>query len=324
MSGYNGISDAPEVSMLEKPRILQVGDLPPAAVEALAESFRIERSTEGRAGIRGIATSGKAPIDAALLQRMPDLSIVSCLGAGVEGVDVEAAAARGIEVASTAHVLADDVADIALGLVIALARDVRRADRFVRDGGWASGKYRLGTGLGGARLGILGLGTIGARIARRAEASGMIVGYHGRRRRADCACQYFADLAEMARWCRFLVVACPGGAATRHLVDSRVLEALGPESFLVNVARGSVVDETALAAALESERLAGAGLDVFEDEPHPLPALVASERTLLLPHIGSATHETRAAMIRAMVEALRRRLVSSLLPGGEGGREAAG
>jgi hydroxypyruvate reductase len=294
--------------MLEKARILQVGDLPPAAVEALDRAFRVERSAA--AGIHGIATSGKAPIDAALLKRLPDLEIVSCLGAGTEGVDLAAAAARGIEVANTAHVLAADVADIAMGLVIGLARDFRGADRFVRTGAWAGGKYPLGAALRGARLGILGLGTIGSAVAHRAEAFGMTIGYHVRRPRADCAYEYFADLVEMARWCRFLVVACPGGAATRHLVDARILEAIGPEGFLVNVARGSVVDEAALAAALAGEEIAGAGLDVFEDEPHPLPALVASERTLLLPHIGSATHETRGAMIEAMVEALRRRLLN--------------
>lgn len=296
-----------------RPRILQVGDLPPAAERALAGVFRVQRLGEADdlAGIRGIATSGKARIDAGLLGRMPDLEIVSCLGAGVDGVDIDAAAARGIAVENTSKVLADDVADIAIGLVIALARDFRGADRFVRGGGWAERKYPLGTALRGARLGVLGLGTIGAAVARRAEAFGMAVGYHGRRRREDCAYEFFPDLAEMARWCGFLVVSCPGGEATHHLVNASILEALGPEGFLVNVARGSVVDEAALAEALDAGKIAGAGLDVFEDEPHPLPGLVASDRALLLPHIGSATHETRAAMIEAMVGALRTRLLAS-------------
>lgn len=302
--------------MLEKARILRVGDLPPAALDTLAKNFRLEQAGNADlASIRGIATSGKARIDAALIARMPQLEIVACLGAGVEGVDVDIAAARGIEVATTAHVLADDVADVAMGLVVALARDFRRADRFVRDGGWAGGKYPLGTALRGARLGILGLGTIGSAIARRAEAFGMIVGYHGRRPRADCPYAYFPDLAEMARWCRFLVVSCPGSPATHHLVNADIFQALGPKGSLVNVARGSVVDEAALTAALDAGKIAGAGLDVFDDEPHPLPALLASERTLLLPHIGSATHETRAAMIEAMVEALQRRLLSSFSQG---------
>jgi lactate dehydrogenase-like 2-hydroxyacid dehydrogenase len=258
--------------------------------------------------IGGIATNGKATIDAALLDRLPNLRIVSCLGAGTDGIDMDLLERRGIALATTSAVLAPDVADIAIGLVIALARDLRRADRFVRDGRWRDGKYPLGVALGGARLGIVGLGSIGSAIGARAAALGMEIGYHNRSPRPGAPYRFFDSVAGLAAWSRFLVLACPGGAATRHLVDAEVLAALGRDSFLVNVSRGSVVDEIALVAALAGGTIAGAGLDVFEDEPAPNPVLVAQDNTIVLPHIGSATAETRDAMARAMVDALVRAL----------------
>lgn len=294
--------------MTGKARVLQLGPLPEAAVALLRERFALE--IEAGAGIRGIATSGKQAIGAPLLDRLPDLAIVSCLGAGTDGLDTDALARRGIAVATTARVLAADVADVAIGLVIALARDFRRADRFVRDGGWQAGRHPLGHALAGARLGILGLGTIGCAVARRAAAFGMEIGYHNRAPRADAAARYFPSLPDLADWCRFLVVSCPGGPATHNLVDAQVLAALGPGGWLVNVARGSVVDESALVAALEDGRIAGAGLDVFAAEPAPHPALLVRDDVILLPHIGSATVETRDAMARAMIAALARALAA--------------
>lgn len=285
-------------------RVLQVGPLPDMAVALLRERFVLETTSAVGRGIRGIATNGKEPVDGRLLDRLPDLAIVSCLGAGTEGIDMAAMTRRGIAVATTAGVLAADVADVAIGLVIALARDFRSADRFVREGRWQAGKHRLGHALSGARLGILGLGTIGSALAARAEAFGMEVGYHNRAPREDVAARYFPSLMGLADWCRFLVVCCPGGSATRNIVDAAVLGALGPSGWLVNVARGSVVDEGALVAALEGGRIAGAGLDVFASEPAPDPRLLALDNVILLPHIGSATVETRDAMARAMVAAL--------------------
>jgi lactate dehydrogenase-like 2-hydroxyacid dehydrogenase len=290
-------------------RILQVGDLPPAAVALLEQHFTLRTvatlGAQEAPAIVGIATGGKAPIDAALLARLPNLRLVSCLGAGTDGIDTDWLAARGIAIATTSAVLAADVADVALGAVIALARDFRRADRFVRDGRWRDGKYPLGVALRGARLGVLGLGAIGSAVATRAGAFGMDIGYHTRTPRPAVPHRHFASLRDLATWCRFLVVACPGGPLTRHLVDARVLAALGPDGFLVNVARGSVVDEAALGAALSTGTIAGAGLDVFENEPTPDPTLLAQDNTLVLPHIGSATTQTRDAMARAMVDALR-------------------
>ncbi len=277
--------------------------MPDPAVSLLREHFVLVSSAIGP-GIRGIATNGKVPIEGDLLDRLPDLAIVSCLGAGTDGLDMDALARRGVAVTTTASVLAADVADVAIGLVIALARDFRCADRFVRDGRWQAGRHRLGTALSGARLGILGLGTIGSAAAARAEAFGMEIGYHNRAPREDAAARYFPSLVGLAEWCRFLVVCCTGGSGTRKIIDTEVLGALGPRGWLVNVARGSVVDEGALVAALEGGRIAGAGLDVFASEPAPDRGLLALDNVILLPHIGSATAETRDAMARAMVAAL--------------------
>src|SRR5690606_17991075 len=169
-------------------------------------------------------------------------------------------------------------------------------------------KYALGTSLAGSQLGIVGMGTIGEAVAQRAMAFGMTVGYHNRSPKQVSLHRYFASLGELAEWSTFLVLCCPGGPATRHLVDAQILAALGANGWLVNVARGSVVDEAALAAALESGVIAGAGLDVFADEPEPHPGLMR-DNAVLLPHIGSATSQTRDAMANAMVEALARALI---------------
>ena len=284
---------------------MQVGPLSAEAVELLKQRFSV--LTEVTADIRGIATSGKARIGRDLLDRLPHLETVSCLGAGTDGLDMDELGRRGIRVATTSRVLAADVADVAIGLVIALARDFRRADRFVRKGLWQQGKYPLGRALAGSRLGILGLGTIGEAVAYRAAAFGMKIGYHNRSRKPDLR-RYFASPIELAEWSNFLVICAPGGSETHHLVGASVLDALGLEGWLINVARGSVVDEQALVAALDAGVIAGAGLDVFEDEPNPHPGLVARDDVILLPHIGSATAATRNAMAAAMVEALVRAL----------------
>ena len=297
--------------------VLQVGALPPAAEGLLAARFDVAAFAEEAhalaaasrlTGVLGIATTGKTPIGAALISALPGLRVISCLGAGTDGIDVSAAQARGVEIATTSRVLAADVADVAMGLVIATARDFVAADRFVRSGGWAGGRYPLGLSLGGARLGIVGLGNIGKAVARRATAFDMQVAYTARRQVEGAPWTYFVELAELARWSRFLVLCCPGGPETYRLVDGSVLSALGTDGILINVARGSVVDEAVLAQAIKTGIIAGAGLDVFEHEPKPYPALLASPRVTLLPHIGSATVETRERMAKAMVEALARAL----------------
>jgi lactate dehydrogenase-like 2-hydroxyacid dehydrogenase len=219
-------------------------------------------------------------------------------------VDVEHARKRGILVTNTPDVLTDCVADLAIALVIDVARGVTSGDRYVRAGKWLKGPMPLATKVSGARLGILGLGRIGRAIAARAEGFDMEIRYHNRRQVPDSPYGYERTLEDLARWCDFLVVATAGGESTRGLVSAQVLEALGPEGFLVNIARGSVVDEPALVEALAARRVAGAGLDVFADEPNVPGPLLALDNVVLTPHIASATTDTRAAMGQLVLDNL--------------------
>lgn len=254
---------------------------------------RLERDA-GR--VRIVATSAVRGLDAAAMARLPSLAAVASFGVGVDAIDLAAARARGIVVANTPDVLDECVADHAFALVVATMRRIAEADRFVRAGRWLDGVFPLATRISGKRLGILGLGRIGKVVARRASGFDMSVGYHNRRVDPSVDHPYFASPRELAAWADVLVVTCPGGPATRGLVDAEVLAALGPRSFLVNVSRGSVVDEAALIAALESGAIAGAGLDVFADEPRVPDALRLRDDVVATPHIASATRETRGAM----------------------------
>ena len=251
--------------------------------------------------IRAIVTTGERGASAALIERLPRLEIIACFGVGYDGIDVEACRARGIRVTNTPDVLSRDVADMGLGLILMTLRRMAEADRFVRRGDWIQDTLPLGTCLAGKKLGIIGLGRIGMELAKRARAVDMIPAYHNRSRRGDVELPYFATPIELARWADVLVLACPGGAATHHLVTAEVLEALGPEGWLINIARGSVVDEAALVQALETGRIKGAGLDVFADEPRVPEALLAMENVVLQPHMASATEETRDAMAALVV-----------------------
>ena len=242
-------------------------------------------------------TSGVWGVRSEHLDRLPGLRAVVNFGVGYDSTDISEAANRGIVVSNTPDVLTDCVADTAVGLLIDVMRRLSAADRFVRRGEWARGRVpALASRVTGARVGILGLGRIGLAIAHRLEAFDARISYHNRREREDVSYSYAASPVELAGGCGVLVVAAAGGAESRHLVDGAVLSALGPEGFLVNVARGSVVDETALVAALEEGQIAGAGLDVFADEPHLPAALLDRDDVVLLPHVGSATRETRGAM----------------------------
>lgn len=254
---------------------------------------RLERDA-GR--VRIVATSAVRGLDAAAMARLPSLAAVASFGVGVDAIDLAAARARGIAVANTPDVLDECVADHAFALVMATMRRIAEADRFVRAGRWLDGVFPLATRISGKRLGILGLGRIGKVVARRASGFDMSVGYHNRRVDPSVDRPYFASPRELAAWADVLVVTCPGGPATRGLVDAEVLAALGPRSFLVNVSRGSVVDEAALIAALEAGAIAGAGLDVFADEPRVPDALRLRDDVVATPHIASATRETRGAM----------------------------
>ncbi len=255
--------------------------------------------------IRGIAAGGMGA-DATLIEPLPNLEIISSFGVGYDAVDVVAAAARGVIVTNTPDVLNDDVADTALALLLAANRSLVTGDRYVRAGRWLEGELPLATKTAGQTVGIVGLGRIGKAIAKRAEACGVTIVYHGRRHQPDQPYRYYQSLTAMAADSDVLILICPGGEATTHIVDAEVLAALGPNGVLINVARGSVVDQAALVAALTEGRLRAAGLDVYEDEPRVPEVLFELDNVILLPHLGSATVETRAAMCNLVVENLRR------------------
>ena len=246
--------------------------------------------------VRAVAGSGDSKVSAELMAQLPALELISIMGVGYDGVDVAAAKARGVMVTHTPNVLNDDVADLAISLMLCAARQLPAADRFVRSGQWLKGPMPLARKMSGARLGLVGMGRIGQAIAQRAQAFGMQIAYHTRSPKAGVPYAYHADLLSLARDSDFLVLITPGGAGTRHLVNAQVLQALGPKGILVNVARGSVVDEAALIEALEGGVIGGAALDVFEDEPRVPQRLMDLPQVVLVPHIGSATGQTRQAM----------------------------
>ena len=262
--------------------------------------------------IRAIAASGDSTVSAALIQQLPALEIISVMGVGYDGVDVAAAKAGGVMVTHTPDVLNDDVADLALGLMLSAARQLPAADRWVRDGRWLAGAMPLARKMSGARLGIVGMGRIGQAIAQRALAFGMAIAYTARSAKAALPYRYLPSAEALAAESDFLVLITPGGAGTRHLIDAKVLAALGSSSpqkgILINVARGSVVDELALIDALERGVIAGAGLDVFEAEPQVPARLLALPQVVLSPHIGSATANTRQAMATLAFDNLRLQL----------------
>ena len=290
---------------MSQPDVLVVAKLPPFLMDALRATFTIHdrlHQTDAAAfdavapRIRAIAASGESTVDAALMDRLPALQIISVMGVGYDGIDVIAAKARNVVVTHTPGVLNDDVADLAIGLMLATARAIPQGDRHVRAGLWPSGPMPLARKVSGARLGLVGMGRIGQAIAQRASAFAMSVAYTARSAKAELSYRYLPSARALAAESDFLVVITPGGAGTRKLIDAEVLAALGADGILVNVARGSVVDETALIDALQRGVIAGAGLDVFESEPNVPQALRDLNNVVLTPHIGSATGATRRAM----------------------------
>ena len=305
--------------MTTKHRIIQVGSLAgsPYANKSLADNYdvvelwkypdRKAALAEHGKGVTAVVTSATYGANAELINALPDLKAICSWGVGYETIDIQAAKQRGVQVSNTPDVLTDCVADLAWGLLIAGARHMGQGERFVRAGQWGQvhGGIPLGLRVSGKKLGIVGLGRIGEAIARRGMGFDMDVRYHNRRKRDDVEYGYEASLTDLAKWADFLIVATVGGPSTRHLVNQEVLEALGPTGIIVNIARGPVIDETALVAALENGKLGCAALDVFEHEPKVPEALSKSDRAVLLPHIGSATLETRVAMENLMLDNLR-------------------
>jgi hydroxypyruvate reductase len=288
------------------PVVLAVMKLPPFYLEPLRKHFTVldrvhETDPEAFAKIaptvRAITGGGESQVSRSLMQKLVALEMISIMGVGYDRVDVAAAIERRVPVTHTPEVLNDEVADLAIGLMLSIARRIPQADRYVRAGHWAEkGPMPFARKMSGARIGIVGLGRIGKAIAQRAAAFNMSIAYTGRSRQDDVAYEYHPSARALAAAVDFLVVITPGGAATRHMIDREVLAALGPRGYLINVARGTVVDEAALIEALQTGAIAGAGLDVFEDEPNVPAALRALDNVVLTPHMASATHETRQAM----------------------------
>ncbi len=288
-----------------QPDILVTAPLPPFLYEPLKADYRCHDyyqsshkpgllAAEG-ARVRGLVQGGGTLTPTELLDKLPKLEIISVFGVGYDGVPVAYCKQRGLKVTNTPDVLTDDVADVALGLILMTGRGFVRLNRFVQAGEWEKRGPELTTKLGGRKVGVLGLGRIGKAIAQRVAAMGMKVAYTGRKPQ-DVPYEYMSDLRSLAAAVDFLVVACPGGPATKNIVDSGVLAALGKKGTLINIARGSIVDEPALVTALKAGSIKGAGLDVFADEPHIPAELLAMDNVVLLPHVGSATRETRQAM----------------------------
>ena len=279
-----------------------------AVREAAQYPSRLGALRDGGDAIRAVLTNGRGGISGEEMALLPKLELVCTVGAGYEAVDLETARSRGIAVANCPDTNASAVADSAMMLLMAATRHLLAADRFVRAGGWQE-SWRIDTPtISGKRLGILGMGTIGGKIAQRAARGfDMEIGYHNRKPAAASAYRYFASLVELATWADFLVSAAPGGPATRHLIGAEVLAALGPQGYVVNVGRGTVIDTAALLDALRSQRIGGAGLDVVEGEPGVpplLPDLLQFENVVITPHVAGRAPESRLAATRLLLENL--------------------
>jgi lactate dehydrogenase-like 2-hydroxyacid dehydrogenase len=306
-----------------KTLVLQIAALPPAADRVLAERYEVHRGLQSAereqavtaigAGVRAVVTGGHLGIPNALIDRLPALEIVAINGVGYDKIDLPYARARGLRVTNTPDVLTDDVADLAIGLVIAALRRIPQGDAHIRAARWPGAEMPLARRVSAQRFGIYGLGRIGRAIARRLEGFGVPIAYAGRSRH-DVPYRYCADLTELAAESDVLILAAAAAPGTIGVVDRRVLDALGPQGVLVNIARGALVDEPALIAALAEGRLGGAALDVFATEPHVPEALRALSNVVMTPHVASATVETRGAMADLVLANLLAHFTGEALP----------
>jgi lactate dehydrogenase-like 2-hydroxyacid dehydrogenase len=299
---------------MTKPEILVIPEMLETLCDEFARDFVVHRfwklpdraALSAVAGtIRGIATNGQCGAGTDIIGALPQLEIISCYGVGVDRIDLAAAKERRIVVTTTPDVLTADVADMAIALLLASSRELLIGDRFVRSGGWLEAEKPVAQSVTGKKLGIYGMGRIGRAVARRAAAFDLEIAYHDREKFADVPFQYVEDLETLAAESDFLVVTCAATPSTVGSVNRRVVEALGPTGTLINVARGSIVDETALVEALQSGCLGGAALDVFAHEPNVPDALKGRDNAILQPHQGSGTQQCRAAMADLVIENLR-------------------
>lgn len=310
---------------MSRTTLLQVGPLMPALEAALREQHEVLRAQDlgalspladpaAAARVQAVVTSAPVGLPVAWLDQLPGLRVVSSFGVGLDKLPLDACRALGLPVGYTPDVLNDCVADLAMGLLLDGSRQIAAADRFVRRGDWQQGRFPVTTRVSGKRLGIVGLGRIGQAVARRAAGFNMDIAYNNRRPVDGVAWRHEPSLLALAEWADFLVLTVAASADTRHLINADVLTALGPKGLLVNVARGSVVDEAALIACLQNGSLGGAALDVFEDEPRVPEALLALDQVVLAPHMASGTFETRQAMADLMWANLRAGLAGETLP----------
>jgi lactate dehydrogenase-like 2-hydroxyacid dehydrogenase len=304
---------------MSKPALLLTGHMMPMIEDQLNAAFEVHKVAKpadldgvvdkGASVIEAVCTGGHTGVktDKALIERLPKLKVIGNFGVGYDSIDAATAASRGIIVTNTPDVLTEEVADTALGLLLMTVREFGQAEQHLRAGKWAThGDYRLTPhSLRDRTLGMVGFGRIGKAIAHRAAAFGMPITYFGRTKQADVAYPFYTDLVAMARDVDTLMVITPGGAATQGLVGKAVLEALGPRGIVINVARGSVVDEAALMTAVRAGTIWGAGLDVMYNEPKIDPALMTLPNTVLLPHVGSASVHTRDGMGQLVVDNLK-------------------
>src|SRR5271154_1024461 len=295
----------------EKPEIVLFGPAKPTIVKGLETGCTVYKAVDAsdhdafvakHGQVRAIACA-QGNMTADLLARFPRLEIVSSFGVGYDHVDVRYAAAHGIIVTNTPEVLTEEVADTALGLLLCTVRELPQAERYVRAGHWTKKNYPLTKAtLRNRSVGIVGMGAIGQAIARRLDAFGVPVVYHTRKPRAGLPYRHYAKLIDMARDVDVLMVIVPGGAATANMISAEVLDALGPDGIVINMARGSVIDEPALIKALADKRILAAGLDVFAKEPQVPTELIAMDNVVLLPHVGSASVYTRDKMDQLVVD----------------------
>ena len=286
-----------------KPDILAVDKLPPFLEDRLRAAFAFHDRTNGATAfaaitgrVCGLVALGTSTVAGEFIAQLPALEIISVFGVGYDGIDIQAAHKRGVVVTNTPDVLTDDVADLCLGLILSVSREISAAERFLRGGQWQNGAFHLARKVSGSRLGIIGLGRIGNAVARRAEGFGMSIAYTDLREKPNVPYRFYPTLLELAGNSDFLVVAAFGGPTTRNLVNAEVLKALGPEGSLINIARGSLVDEPALVDALKNHTIRGAAIDVYADEPNVPAELLAMENVVLTPHMASGTVQTRHAM----------------------------
>jgi len=299
---------------MTKRELLITSPMMPMIEEQLDRHFTVERLykaadkekllAEFGPRVQALGATPGLKVDAALMQKLPALEIIGSFGVGYDAVDAKWAGEHGITVTNTPDVLNEEVADTALGLLLATVRQLPQADRYVRAGKWLERPFPLTVTLQDRTVGVVGMGRIGKAIAKRLEAFNTPIVYHSRNKAEGVSYKHYPDLKAMARDADVLIVITPGGAATRHMVNREVLEALGPNGIVINVARGSVIDEQALIEALQNKTILSAGLDVFEDEPKVPQALIDMEHVVLLPHVGSASVHCRNLMGQLVVDNL--------------------